>query len=98
MRWGLRMKISCYSLSKPTAWRKTTAVSPRKSGQAHYQKTLPHSHAAHQEVAAAKIVDMRAFVSRYKKILIITTSVCVLDIAFGFDIKFTIINMVWLLI
>jgi len=35
---------------------------------------------------------------KYKKKIIITISVIVLDAAFGFDPKFTIINMVWLLV
>ena len=39
---------------------------------------------------------MKSFIIKYKKQFIITTSVLVLDCAFGFDVKFTVINMVWL--
>ncbi len=35
---------------------------------------------------------------KYRKPLIITTSVVVLQLLFGFDPKFCIINVVWLLV
>ncbi len=35
---------------------------------------------------------------KYKKPLIITTSVIALQLFFGFDPKFCIINMIWLLV
>ncbi|WDO12755.1 hypothetical protein MH928_15710 [Flavobacterium sp. WW92] len=35
---------------------------------------------------------------RYKKPIIITTSVIVLQLIFGFDPKFCIINLIWLLV
>ncbi|MES2554595.1 MAG: hypothetical protein V4604_00515 [Bacteroidota bacterium] len=41
---------------------------------------------------------MKAFIIKYKKPLLITTSVVVLQLIFGFDAKFCIINMVWLLV
>jgi hypothetical protein len=41
---------------------------------------------------------MKTFLIKYKKPLIITASVIVLQIAFGFDPKFCIINMIWLFV
>ena len=35
---------------------------------------------------------------KYKKQIIITVSVMVLNLLFGFDAKFTIINLIWLLL
>ncbi len=35
---------------------------------------------------------------KYKKPLIVTISVVVLQLIFGFDPKFTIINLIWLLV
>ncbi|MDI1255622.1 MAG: hypothetical protein PSV16_05935 [Flavobacterium sp.] len=35
---------------------------------------------------------------KYKKPIIITTSVIVLQLIFGFDAKFCIINIIWLLV
>jgi hypothetical protein len=35
---------------------------------------------------------------QYKKPIIITTSVVVLQLAYGFDAKFSIINMIWLFV
>ena len=41
---------------------------------------------------------MKEIVIKYKKQIIITISVIVLNILFGFDAKFTIINLIWLLL
>ena len=35
---------------------------------------------------------------KYKKPIVITISVIVLQIVFGFDPKFTLINLIWLLV
>ena len=35
---------------------------------------------------------------KYKKQIIITVSVIMLDLLFGFDPKFTIINFIWILL
>ncbi len=36
-------------------------------------------------------------IMKYKKPIVITTSLIVLQIIFGFDPKFTLINLIWLL-
>jgi hypothetical protein len=41
---------------------------------------------------------MKIFLIKHRKPVIITTSVIVLQIAFGFDIKFCIINIIWLFV
>jgi hypothetical protein len=41
---------------------------------------------------------MKAQIVRYKKPLIITSSVLLLQVFFGWDIKFTVINLIWLLV
>jgi len=41
---------------------------------------------------------MKAFLIKYKKPIIITTSVIVLQLIFGFDPKFCIINFIWLFV
>ncbi len=41
---------------------------------------------------------MRAFFLRYRKPIIITSSVIVLQLLFGFDPKFCIINIIWLFV
>jgi len=41
---------------------------------------------------------MKAFLLKYKKPLIITLSVIVLQLIFGFDPKFTLINIIWLFV
>lgn len=46
----------------------------------------------------ANVAEMKAVVIKYKKPLIITTSVVVLQLIFGFDPKFCIINIVWLFV
>jgi len=41
---------------------------------------------------------MNPFLTKYKKPLIITTSVVVLQLIFGFDPKFCMINIIWLFV
>lgn len=41
---------------------------------------------------------MAAFVQKHRKPLVITTAVIVLQLIFGFDAKFCIINILWLLV
>jgi len=41
---------------------------------------------------------MKAFIIKFKKPIIITTSVIVLQLLFGFDPKFCIINLIWLFV
>lgn len=44
------------------------------------------------------VVDMKEKLLKYKKPIIITTAVIVLQMIFGFDAKFCIINIIWLLV
>lgn len=44
------------------------------------------------------LINMKALILRYKKPLVITTSVIVLQLIFGFDPKFCIINIIWLFV
>ena len=41
---------------------------------------------------------MKNFIIKYKKPIIITTSIIVLQIIFGFDPKFCVINIIWLFV
>lgn len=41
---------------------------------------------------------MKAFFLKYRKPIVITVSITVLQILFGFDAKFCIINIIWLLV
>ena len=40
---------------------------------------------------------MKDFVIKYKKQIVITLGITVLNMIFGFDARFTIINLLWLL-
>ena len=42
------------------------------------------------------LLVMKVFLQRYRKPVVITTSVIVLQLLFGFDPKFFIINLIWL--
>jgi hypothetical protein len=42
--------------------------------------------------------SMKSFILNYKKPLVITTSIVLLQIIFGWDAKFCIINLIWLLV
>ncbi len=41
---------------------------------------------------------MKEFIVKYKKPIIITTSVIILQLIWGFDPKFCLINLIWLLV
>lgn len=41
---------------------------------------------------------MKEFILKYKKQIVITTGIVVLNLIFGFDARFTIINLLWLLV
>ncbi len=41
---------------------------------------------------------MKEFIIKYKKPIIITISITVLQLIWGFDEKFTLINLIWLLV
>lgn len=41
---------------------------------------------------------MKNFILKYKKPLIITVGITVLNLMYGFDARFTIINLLWLLV
>jgi len=47
---------------------------------------------------ASQIAGGKFYWKKYRKALIITTSVIVLQLIFGFDPKFCIINIVWLIV
>ncbi len=42
--------------------------------------------------------QIKTFVIRYKKQIIITTGIIILNLIFGFDARFTLINLLWLLV
>lgn len=41
---------------------------------------------------------MKPFIKKYKKPIVIITGIIVLNMVFGFDKRFTIINLLWLLV
>jgi len=41
---------------------------------------------------------MKDFLIKYKKPLLITAGITVLNLIYGFDARFTIINLLWLLV
>ncbi len=41
---------------------------------------------------------MGGFIRKYRRPFVITTSVIILQLLFGFDPKFCIINIIWLLV
>jgi hypothetical protein len=44
------------------------------------------------------VVDMIALVIQHKKKIIIVLAVIILNLIYGFDERFTIINLIWLLV
>lgn len=50
-----------------------------------------------KQLAAVPIVVTKSMKKQYYKPLVITLSVAILNLVFGFDPKFTIINLIWLL-
>ena len=61
-------------------------------------KNLTQKMFVNQIQDVVKIMRMRQQVIKYKKPIIITTSLVVLQLLFGFDPKFTIINIIWLFV
>jgi hypothetical protein len=45
-----------------------------------------------------KILYMKELILKYKKPIIITLGITILNIIFGFDARFTIINLLWLFV
>ena len=43
-----------------------------------------------------KNFNMKEFIIKYKKPIVITIGITALNVAFGFDPRFTIINLLWL--
>ena len=41
---------------------------------------------------------MKAFLIKYKKPIVVTIAINVLNYLYGFDARFTIINLIWLLV
>lgn len=41
---------------------------------------------------------MKDFIIKYKKQIVITVAVTILNLLYGFDARFTIINLIWLLV
>lgn len=41
---------------------------------------------------------MKAYLIKYRKPIVITLGISVLNMLFGFDARFTIINLLWLLV
>jgi hypothetical protein len=41
---------------------------------------------------------MKSLYSKYKKTIIITVSITILQLIWGFDAKFSLINIIWLLV
>ncbi|SHH92151.1 Hypothetical protein THC0290_1112 [Flavobacterium psychrophilum] len=39
---------------------------------------------------------MKSFIIKYNKLIIITASITVLQLIWGFDPKFSVINLIWL--
>lgn len=44
------------------------------------------------------LLKIKQFSIKYKKPIVITLAVTILNIIFGFDARFTIINLLWLLV
>jgi len=68
----------------------------RRSPKSNYLKSILNHRAAHP--AAAAVNAMKQFILKYKKPIIITLSITVLQLIFGFDPKFTLINIIWLFV
>lgn len=41
---------------------------------------------------------MKEYITKHKKPIVITIGITILNIVFGFDARFTIINLLWLLV
>jgi hypothetical protein len=53
---------------------------------------------APQKRGVVKIKYMKDVIIKYKKPIIITIGITALNLYFGFDARFTIINLLWLLV
>ena len=42
--------------------------------------------------------NMKKLIIKYKKPIVITIGITILNVIFGFDARFTIINLLWLLV
>lgn len=52
----------------------------------------------HVHLAEAAVKSKQSILLKYKKPIIITAAVIVLQLIFGFDAKFCIINIIWLFV
>ncbi|KAB2916907.1 MAG: cytochrome O ubiquinol oxidase [Bacteroidetes bacterium] len=41
---------------------------------------------------------MKEFFKKYKKPILITSTIIILNVVYGFDARFTVINIVWLFV
>jgi hypothetical protein len=53
---------------------------------------------ARQKRGVVKIKYMKDIIIKYKKPIIITIGITALNLYFGFDARFTIINLLWLFV
>ena len=91
------MANCCSQRNLPIAWLPTVAAYRLPNKKSTYPKSLQRVHRpAHLEAAAVN--TMKDLIIKYKKPIIITLSVTVLQLIFGFDPKFTLINIIWLFV
>ena len=58
-----------------------------------------YAHTSHDfQQFNAKSADMKDFIIKYRKPIVISLGLLVLNLYFGFDARFTIINLLWLLV
>lgn len=68
------------------------------------QKNQSNPPAAHQVAVVVKHIihmnhiHMKELLIKYKKPIVITSAVIILQLLYGFDPKFLIINLIWLLV
>lgn len=53
---------------------------------------------ARQKRGVVKIKYMKDVIIKYKKPIVITIGITILNILYGFDPRFTLINLLWLLV
>jgi hypothetical protein len=90
------MANSCSRQSSRIAWHPTVVAFRPLNQKSSFQK-FNHNHPA-ALLAVAAVNDMKQFILKYKKPIIITLSVIALQLIFGFDPKFTLINIIWLFV
>ena len=109
MTWLLTASISFCCPRKLHAWLPKVVVSRRKPQLqlAVHQKAAVVKNTSMKKTEIHGIQDQNPAHSktqifslfyRYKKPITITTAIVVLQLLFGWDIKFTIINLIWLLV